>query len=341
MRRIVVLIGFLALVTVQIPAAQADHPPEWHGHNPSPLPVTFAMEETPTGDGYWTMDAIGGVFTHGDASFHGSLPDRDVPPVTASDLASTSDGNGYWILDEIGGVHTFGNATFHGSVPGLRNAGQAIANVVTVAVEPDPTGPGYWVLDEIGGVFSFDAPFFGSLPGRGIPAGATDMAAIPAGNGYWVLDEIGGVHTFGDAPFFGSLPGRGISTLAVAIEPTPDGGGYWVLDVEGGIHTFGNARFFGSANPAAQGGAFDLAASPHGTGYWVLLIDGTVITYPGGVGEPAGDEGPECDPSYPDVCIPPPPPDLDCGDTQHRNFSVEGDDPHNFDADGNGVGCES
>lgn len=48
-----------------------------------------------------------------------------------------------------------------------------------------------------------------------------------------------------------------------------------------------------------------------------------------------------CDPSYPDVCIPPPPPDLDCGDISHRRFRVVGSDPHRFDGDGNGIGCES
>lgn len=48
-----------------------------------------------------------------------------------------------------------------------------------------------------------------------------------------------------------------------------------------------------------------------------------------------------CDPAYPDVCIPPPPPDLDCGDIPDRNFRVLPPDPHRFDQDGNGWGCES
>jgi hypothetical protein len=49
-----------------------------------------------------------------------------------------------------------------------------------------------------------------------------------------------------------------------------------------------------------------------------------------------------CDPSYPDFCIPPPPPDLDCKDVRpHRNFIVLPPDPHDFDRDGNGRGCES
>lgn len=48
-----------------------------------------------------------------------------------------------------------------------------------------------------------------------------------------------------------------------------------------------------------------------------------------------------CDPSYPDVCIPPYPPDLDCGDIEYRNFKVLPPDPHRFDGDKDGIGCES
>lgn len=47
-----------------------------------------------------------------------------------------------------------------------------------------------------------------------------------------------------------------------------------------------------------------------------------------------------CDPSYPDVCIPPPPPDLDCADIPYRNFRVLPPDPHRFDGDRDGIGCE-
>lgn len=48
-----------------------------------------------------------------------------------------------------------------------------------------------------------------------------------------------------------------------------------------------------------------------------------------------------CDPSYPTVCIPSPPPDLDCADVLPlRAFAVVGADPHRFDADHDGVGCE-
>jgi hypothetical protein len=49
----------------------------------------------------------------------------------------------------------------------------------------------------------------------------------------------------------------------------------------------------------------------------------------------------DCDPSYPEVCIPPPPPNLNCGDIPERRFTVTSPDPHGFDRDDDGIGCES
>ena len=48
-----------------------------------------------------------------------------------------------------------------------------------------------------------------------------------------------------------------------------------------------------------------------------------------------------CDPSYPDFCIPSPPPDLDCKDISQKRFTVLQPDPHRFDGDNDGIGCES
>ena len=48
-----------------------------------------------------------------------------------------------------------------------------------------------------------------------------------------------------------------------------------------------------------------------------------------------------CHSSYPDFCIPPPPPDLNCPDISQKNFTVLPPDPHGFDRDKDGVGCES
>jgi hypothetical protein len=56
---------------------------------------------------------------------------------------------------------------------------------------------------------------------------------------------------------------------------------------------------------------------------------------------PAAPSSGRCDPSYPTVCLPPPPPDLNCADVPFRNFKVLPPDPHHFDGDKDGIGCES
>jgi micrococcal nuclease len=56
---------------------------------------------------------------------------------------------------------------------------------------------------------------------------------------------------------------------------------------------------------------------------------------------PASTAGGGCDPAYPDVCIPPAPPDLDCADVPFRRLRVLAPDPHRFDGGGDGIGCEA
>jgi hypothetical protein len=61
-----------------------------------------------------------------------------------------------------------------------------------------------------------------------------------------------------------------------------------------------------------------------------------------GSSDDSGDDGEDCDNSYPDECIPPPPPVLDCSDIDEDDFEVRGSDPHGFDSnDNDGVGCET
>ena len=50
---------------------------------------------------------------------------------------------------------------------------------------------------------------------------------------------------------------------------------------------------------------------------------------------------PHCDPAYLGVCIPSPPPDLSCEDVEFRGFVALPPDPHGFDRNQNGIGCES
>jgi micrococcal nuclease len=82
-------------------------------------------------------------------------------------------------------------------------------------------------------------------------------------------------------------------------------------------------------------------ARSHKRGLW-----GAACNEPEPVGTGGG--GGNCDPSYPTVCIPPYPPDLNCDDAErlgYSNFKVKPPDPHGFDEvsadDPDLIGCES
>lgn len=70
-------------------------------------------------------------------------------------------------------------------------------------------------------------------------------------------------------------------------------------------------------------------AQAYQRGLWAPQKPPTGVKYP-------------CDPSYPSVCIPPPElvGDLDCKDIPFRRFPVLPPDPHRFDGDRDGIGCE-
>lgn len=84
-------------------------------------------------------------------------------------------------------------------------------------------------------------------------------------------------------------------------------------------------------------------AKANGVGMWAAgpVPFAPPIGTPKPTKKPSGGGGGSCDPSYPDVCIPPYPPDLDCGDIEFRQFAVRPPDPHGFDSDDDGIGCET
>ena len=238
--------------------------------NPAPKPSTSAAT------GYYVLGHDGGIFTHGSATFRGSVPGLGVRTEVVL-MAVTPSQQGYWVLGGDGGVFSFGDARYHGSLPGLGVRGRA------VDLKPTPTGNGYWMLGADGGVFSFgDARFHGSVPGLGVSDPAIKLVPTPTGNGYWVLGGDGGVFSFGDARFHGSVPGTGASTQSISMASTPTGGGYWVLGADGGVFSFGDARFRGSVPGvgqcvAAQG--VQLVGTRTGGGYYVLSTRGEVFAF--------------------------------------------------------------
>jgi micrococcal nuclease len=70
------------------------------------------------------------------------------------------------------------------------------------------------------------------------------------------------------------------------------------------------------------------------------LALGIGMLAPGFAAAPASAQS--CDPSYPDFCIQPPweVGDLDCYQVPYGGFTVYQPDPHYFDGDYDGIGCE-
>ena len=199
--------------------------------------------------GYWINASDGGVFSFGNAQFHGSTGGMRLnQPVVG--MASTHDAGGYWEVATDGGVFSFGDATFHGSTGSIR------LNKPMVGMAVTPDGGGYWLVASDGGIFAYgDAGFYGSTGSLVLNKPVIGMVPTRDGRGYWLIASDGGVFAFGDAGFFGSLGGAPPATALVGVAPTPDGAGYWVLGANGTAYTFGDAPQVGvsGVSPALSG----------------------------------------------------------------------------------------
>jgi SpoIID/LytB domain protein len=185
--------------------------------------------------GYWVNASDGGVFSFGNAQFHGSTGGMRLnKPVVG--MAATHDAGGYWEVASDGGVFSFGDAQFMGST------GSIVLNKPMVGMAVTPDGGGYWLVASDGGIFAYgDAPFHGSTGAMVLNKPVIGMVPTHDGGGYWLIASDGGVFAFGDAGFFGSLGGAPPATALVGVAPTPGGGGYWVLGSDGTVYRFGNA----------------------------------------------------------------------------------------------------
>jgi hypothetical protein len=236
--------------------------------------------------GYWLVGSDGGVFTFGQAQFHGSTGSMVLQrPVVG--ITPTADNNGYWLVATDGGVFAYGDAGFYGSIPGIplnpaRSGLSHSLNAPIVAMVPTYDDGGYFMVASDGGVFSFgDAKFEGSCPGIGGCEGAA-VAVMPdaSGNGYWVVTSSGHVYTFGDAQYFGA-PGRQSVPVTSAVR-TPDGSGYWILFGNGAVAAYGDA--VNSGGPVNDTNGLDPATAifaAYGGGYWITTAEGAVFSYGG------------------------------------------------------------
>ena len=231
------------------------------------------MAVTGNGAGYWNVASDGGIFSFGNAHFHGSTGNiRLNKPVVG--MAATSDSNGYWLVASDGGLFAFGDARFHGSTGNIR------LNKPVVGMAPTPDGNGYWLVASDGGIFAFgDARFYGSTGNIHLNQPVVGMAATPDGKGYWLVAADGGVFSFGDAHFYGSTGNIRLNQPVVGMAATPDGHGYWFVASDGGIFSFGDAHFHGSTGNIRLNKPVVGMASNRGTGYWLVASDGGIFSF--------------------------------------------------------------
>src|SRR5581483_1211764 len=147
-----------------------------------PRPIV-GMAASPTGGGYWLVASDGGVFTFGDARYHGSTGGRHLnEPIVG--MAATPTGGGYWLVASDGGVFTFGDARYLGS-------GSGVVSAPIVAVGRPPKAP---------------------LPSTGLPTGGAEFdhpSGLAFANGYlWVTNQTGNSLT----QILPSAPARWVAT---------------------------------------------------------------------------------------------------------------------------------
>ncbi len=224
--------------------------------------------------GYWLVASDGGVFSFGDAAFHGSA--GSIPlnqPIVG--MASTPSGNGYWLVARDGGIFAFGDAQFYGSTGALT------LNQPVVGMAATPSGDGYWLVARDGGIFAFgDAQFFGSTGALTLNQPVVGMASTPTGDGYWLVAADSGVFAYGDAQFYGNDITPVPKSDVVAITPTPTGSGYWITSAGGGVSALGEAETgsaaVGVGNPD---GVVGVARTTFGHGLWSTGSSGAVGTW--------------------------------------------------------------
>ncbi len=213
---------------------------------PSPAPATaptpltapvVGMAATPSGDGYWLVDASGAVSVHGGAKYYGSMAGVRLNSPIAH-IVSTSDGLGYWLVAGDGGIFSFGDARFYGSMGGRP------LNAPVVAIAADDSTGGYWETASDGGVFAFDAPFHGSTGGLRLDQPIVSMATVASGTGYWFVARDGGIFSFG-VPFHGSGGGQPVPAPIVGMAADSATDGYWMVGSNGSVYSFG-APFYGA-----------------------------------------------------------------------------------------------
>jgi len=73
----------------------------------------------------------------------------------------------------------------------------------------------------------------------------------------------------------------------------------------------------------------------------IMLLASLQFIFLSGIQTNSQQDDSDCDFSYPNTCISSPPPNLNCKDISDKTFEFLPPDPHVFDRDKDGIGCDS
>ena len=187
----------------------------------------------------------GGVFSFGDAQFHGSTGNiRLNRPIVG--MAVTPDGGGYWLVASDGGVFTFGDAGFYG-----KHGDNLVLNKPVIGDGAPPTTGWATGSSRPTAASSCSATPASSArsAGRRPPPGSSVWPLTPDGGGYWVLGANGTVYDFGDAPQVGVAAGSPtpatMKSAMTGLVPDFSGQGFDAVNGSGQAFAYGDAPWFG------------------------------------------------------------------------------------------------
>ncbi len=234
------------------------------------------------------MAADGGIFSFGDATFHGSAGGAHLNrPIVG--MGATNDGGGYYLAASDGGIFTYGDAAFAGSAGGAPLNAPVVGMAVVPSLEPfatamtrTPDGHGYWVAGDDGEVLAFgDAAFYGSLAAANLRVPIVGIAATPNGHGYWLVDALGHVTPFGDAADTGSLTGPWRRPSS-ASPPTPTAGSGWLVPTAASTPSEAPRMTARRAGPTSTGPswAWGPTQARGATGWWLTMAASSPLGSP-------------------------------------------------------------
>ena len=208
------------------------------------------MAPTPSGHGYWLVASDGGVFSYGDASFHGSTGSiRLNQPMVG--MAATPSGDGYWLVAADGGIFSYGDASFHGSTGSIR------LNQPIDGMAAGPAAGGYWLVAADGGIFNFgSAAFDGSATADINPLLVTQLASTGGAQQVLIVDAPSAASTTATLTAYEN-DGAGWYQVFGAM-PAVDGANGWMPGqsrMEGddttpeGMYAIGSTMYGTSADP--------------------------------------------------------------------------------------------